>query len=408
MAPRRWRELAAIAGALALASIPLAPILIRYSTVHAREGFFRGMSEAALFAADLSALLCAPVRLTFWGWLQVGCKPESEIFPGLTLVTLCVAGAVWHWQARAGRQIVTRVPSTPVSERPWLRSIRRALLTIGALFVLIAIITTLMGGWQLEIGPLIATSASGAKPASIAGALLFAAVLLMPRVWATASQSSVPLFYFLAAIAAWIFTWGPSPEFLGTQVLYEAPFAWLMRLPNGNSVRVPARFWLVAALCLVVLMGVLMAAMLKRRSRLVTSAVVVAASVGLMVDGWMWIPAAPVPASAPRPDLLRGGVVLELPAGEILGDIAAVYRAVTGGWRTINGFSGYEPRSYQQLREASAAGTIAFEPLLARGTLHVLVSESASDLRRVVAEQPGSELIGQGDGLVQFRISSER
>ncbi len=155
-------------------------------------------------------------------------------------------------------------------------------------------------------------------------------------------------------------------------------------------------------------MGVLVAALLKRRSRLVTSAVVVAASVGLIVDGWAWIPAERVPASAPRPDLLRGGVVLELPAGEVLGDIAAVYRAVTGGWRTINGFSGYEPRSYQQLREASAAGTIAFEPLLASGALHVLVSESASDLRRLVAEQPGSELIGQGDGLVQFRISSER
>ena len=150
VAPRRWRELAAIAGALALASIPLAPILIRYSTVHAREGFFRGMSEAALFAADLSALLCAPVRLTFWGWLQVGCKPESEIFPGLTLVTLCVAGAVWHWRTSAARQVRTRVPSTPVSERPWLRSIRRALLTIGALFVLIAIVTTLMGGWQRD------------------------------------------------------------------------------------------------------------------------------------------------------------------------------------------------------------------------------------------------------------------
>ncbi len=77
------------------------------------------------------------------------------------------------------------------------------------------------------------TSASGAKPASIAFALLLASVLLWPRVWATARQSSVPLFYLLAAVAAWIFSWGPFPEFLGTQVLYEAPFGWLMHCRAG-------------------------------------------------------------------------------------------------------------------------------------------------------------------------------
>jgi hypothetical protein len=151
-------------------------------------------------------------------------------------------------------------------------------------------------------------------------------------------------------------------------------------------------------------MGLLVAGMLKRRSRLVTAAAVVVASCGLVADGWAWIPAREVPFTAPRPDLLRGGVVLELPAGETLRDIAAVYRAVMGGWRTVNGFSGYEPADYQQLRDASAAGRITFEPWLTRGTLHVLVSEDAADLNRLVASQPRSQRIAAFNGLVQYRI----
>ena len=95
---------------------------------------------------------------------------------------------------------------------------------------------------------------------------------------------------------------------------------------------------------------------------------------------------------------------MELPAGETLPDIAAVYRAVMGGWRTVNGFSGYEPADYQQLRDASAAGAITFEPWLTRGTLHVLVSEDAADLNRLVASQPGSQRIAAFNGLVQYRI----
>ena len=103
-------------------------------------------------------------------------------------------------------------------------------------------------------------------------------------------------------------------------------------------------------------------------------------------------------------DLMRGGVVLELPAGETIRDVAAVYRAVMGGWRTVNGYSGYEPAGYQQLREASADGTVVFEPWLTGGTLHVLVSEDATALNRLVANERGSQRIAQFGGLVQYRI----
>ena len=96
--------------------------------------------------------------------------------------------------------------------------------------------------------------------------------------------------------------------------------------------------------------------------------------------------------------------VMELPVGDQLGDIAAEFRAVTGGWRTVNGFSGYEPASYDALRKASAAGSAAMFGAVRGEDLHVLVREDASELRMIVEEQPGAEQTGNGGGLRQYRI----
>jgi len=39
---------------------------------------------------------------------------------------------------------------------------------------------------------------------------------------------------------------GPKPTFMGHQFLYEPPYAWLMRFPIFDAIRVPARFGLPA------------------------------------------------------------------------------------------------------------------------------------------------------------------
>jgi hypothetical protein len=406
VASRHWRELTIITLTLVAATVPLLPVIAGYLTVHARHGFTRGFAEAALFSADLTSVLCASPLLTFWGWLRVGCNPESEIFPGLVLVVLCAGGALWQWRARPRAVAPSLRPG--VRERSMLNVAHRLLLSAGGVFMLVAVVTTFSGAWQLEFGPLQVSAASPAKPFSVATGLLLGGALISPWLLATAQRASTPFFYLFAALTTWVLSLGTEPSFLGRQVIHEAPFAWLMRLPGGNSVRVPARFWLLTALCLAVLMGVLVAAMLKRRSRLATAATVAVASCGLVADGWAWIPSREVPVTAPRPDLLRGGVVLELPAGETMRDVAAVYRAVMGGWRTVNGYSGYEPAEYQRLREASADGTVVFEPWLTGGTLHVLVSEDATALNRLVANERGSQRIAGFGGLVQYRINRTR
>jgi hypothetical protein len=75
VARRRWSALGLIAAATVIASMALVPTLVTYLAVHDRHGFGREVQEIQSFSADVAGLLCAPGRLTFWGWLRVGCRP---------------------------------------------------------------------------------------------------------------------------------------------------------------------------------------------------------------------------------------------------------------------------------------------------------------------------------------------
>ena len=398
VAPRRWRDLGWIAAAFAAAALPLAPLLLRYSEVHARHGFTRNFGETATFGADIASLLCAPAGLTVWGALRVGCKPEGELFPGAALVALCVFGAAMAWRSRTAE---------PPVDRRWAATACRVLIAVAAVFAIIGLSAALLGPWRLELGPVRASVSSAMKPLSSSLYLLGGAVLLSAPVAAAVRRASVPLFYLAAALGSWVLSWGPEPTLLGERALYQPPFAWLMLLPGGTALRVPGRFWLIAMTCLVVLMAVLLARVLDRRRRRLHAALVTAAAIALAADGWMRIATKPEPAAAPRPDLLRGHSVAELPIGSTLEDIAAVYRAVTGGWRTVNGFSGYEPATYPALRAASKAGDPALLSLLGRGERHLLVGEHDTDLRAIVERHPGAELVGRANGLVQYRVPAD-
>src|SRR5262249_62331332 len=66
-----------------------------------------------------------------------------------------------------------------------------------------------------------------------------------------AGRQRLPLmFYSLATLLMYLLCFGPQPHFLGVPFMYEAPYGWLMNLPGYDTVRVPARFAMLAALCL--------------------------------------------------------------------------------------------------------------------------------------------------------------
>ena len=50
----------------------------------------------------------------------------------------------------------------------------------------------------------------------------------------------------------WLLSLGPAPTLMGNEVMYRGPYTLLMFLPGFNSLRVPARFWMMTTLCLAV------------------------------------------------------------------------------------------------------------------------------------------------------------
>jgi hypothetical protein len=106
---------------------------------------------------------------------------------------------------------------------------------------------------------------------------------------------------------------------------------------------------------------------------------------------------------------MQGGTVLTLPLGDNIDiDAAAQYEAVSGGWRSVNGYSGYRPRHYQLLETASDnADPVVLSPFLARGELHVVVHERSDRHVALVDGQPGARMVARGNGLRQYRIPQQ-
>lgn len=96
---RDWRRGLALAGTLAAASLPLAPLLLTYATVQQHLGLTRTAGEVVMFSPGPSALLHASALLRFWP-AGAAATTEGFLFPGLA-APLLVAAA---WTARMLRR----------------------------------------------------------------------------------------------------------------------------------------------------------------------------------------------------------------------------------------------------------------------------------------------------------------
>jgi hypothetical protein len=396
IADRQWRKLAMIAATTLGAALPLAPILLRYVRAHGYHGFSRSINEIGFYGADIAGPLCANSTLTFWGWLRVACGPgpEGELFPGVAVLMLCVIGL-----------IVSRPQIPPISDPRALRVLRRLALSASLVYLLIAVSVVAAGPFHLEIGFLRASSSSPLKPFSTATALLVIGVLLSPSFRRVARHAANATFYVGGALICWTLSWGPMPKLSDTQVFYRPPYAWLMELPGVDGLRVPARFWMVALTGLIIVMGISAARLLAGRSRRPAAAIVVVAAFALLADGWTSIRAAAAPEPPPAPERLRGETVLVLPAGDIFVDVDAAFSAVNGGWKSINGYSGFAPAYYEAIRvEAVEEDSLLFGLLRTAGDLHVIVPDDAAMFRRTLEAQPHVEFVAHGRGRLQYRL----
>jgi hypothetical protein len=319
--------------------LPLAPVLWQYWRIHRFYGFRRAIWEVELFSADVSGLLSGSPLLAGWSSFKALSRPEGDIFPGFVAVVIVALAAF------KGARAATGEPATKA---------RRGLLWLSVAPALVALSVPLFGGWSLSLGPLRLSVNHIHKPLSLAVVLLAMYAFSDPRLIAAWRRQAAFPFYAVATVILWIFAFGPSPTFFGQRVLYKAPFSWLLWLPGfDGAVRVPARFAMLAALCLAVAAALGMNRLLRPYSNRVRGLACTALAILIFLESRpLAFPLVQVPKPLAWPVSAPGDVMLELPLGHVESDSLATYGSAHHGHRVVNGFSGYEPPHYTLLRLA--------------------------------------------------------
>jgi hypothetical protein len=128
-----------------------------------------------------------------------------------------------------------------------------------------------------------------------------------------------------------------------------------MWLPGFEGLRVPARFAMLATLCIAAAASIAAVRILPRSRRFSVPAAALII-VGLLADGWLeTMPLVPLPSRFPLPPA-RDAIVLELPLDDPDVGVSAMYRAISHGRPLVNGYSGHFPPHHGLLATALRRG----------------------------------------------------
>src|SRR5206468_691144 len=157
-----------------------------------------------------------------------------------------------------------------------------------------------------------------AKPLTVALWCAILATVASVNFSRARAERSAFAFYTGAAMIMYIFCLGPEPAVLGKPFWYKPPFAWLMELPGYSNVRAPARFAMLAELCLSVAAAIAFVRIRQRLPRHFASSLAVAALAGAVADGWILdMPLLELPPRIAALESIHDGAVVELPVGDI-------------------------------------------------------------------------------------------
>ena len=332
----RWADFGRLLLAWGIAIVALVPVAYGYLKYQTAYGLRRWPDEIQAFSADIASVMSASTNLRLWGWLQVIDRPESSLFPGLAMILVIIAGIVLAWAAAARADAnMQRLRAT------------RLLLLGAALFGFIASAPLWHGPIKVDLfGIRLLSVSTPQKPFSIAVLLAVIALAMHPSIRAGWRRRSALAFYSLAAVAMWLLCLGPAPTFMGKPLIYKAPYAWLMLMPGVEGVRVPARFWILATLCLAVAAAIALGYIVERLGTLRAPVIAVVACV-IVAEAW---PAALGLLEPPawRPSQTSAASRIELPIGPGP-DLIALYRATQHRRPLVNGYSGYFAPHYGAL-----------------------------------------------------------
>jgi hypothetical protein len=371
----------------------ISPVAIRYVSVHKALGLKRLFSEVVILSADVTSLVTGPALSLLWGWTSSLNESERQLFPGATITLLVLGG----------------MAAAMVRNRGGLgqNKMSAALAVTAVVPGLIAASAVSFGPWR--IGPVSVGTAF--KPFSVAVLLVIAAVLASSWLRGAFRRRSLFAFYVVAAATLFLFSFGPKPAFLHHQVLYQAPYAWLMRLELfDENVRVPARFAMLAILCLSTAAALAYVRLAPQRSSWRLGA---ALAVAILADSWitrlpLLEPPQPWPSSVSAATF---NSFVELPLGETMHDAAAMYRVMLTGRPTANGYSGYFPLHYEALRLGlEERDETSLNVLASRGPLLVVVERAwpySAERLQWLRSNPAARTVAENSGYVWFIVEGQ-
>jgi hypothetical protein len=281
-----------------------------------------------------------------WGWVRAFVRSEGELFPGVTILVLLLAG-VFMPRAEA-------VAAPATTSGGYMRMFRRVLAVVAVAAAIAALVAALAGPLHLRLHRRRVLSIETPMKPLVVSLMAAVALILTGDSFRGAFAKRTALgFYGLTAFVTWLLCLGPVPTLMGRPFMPQGPYALLMLLPGFSSLRVPARFWMMTTLCLAVIGGILFDRLARfggnrRIATLVTALAVLA-------DGWVLhfpIAKAPEMWNVETCDAATGTGLIELPFGDHYLDIAAMYRGMRHGRPVANGYSGYFPPHYAALQYA--------------------------------------------------------
>ena len=378
---RTRRDWILVPATLIVATLPLVPLLVGYAQIQSRYGMSRALGEVTGFSADLTAVWASAPDVVAALWTSNPAS-EGELYPGLTIFLIALAGAVIAWRThRSGR---------------W-SGVRRALGLAAFLVAGIALILAILGAWTTNLpGGDVALSRPG-KVFRTTVLLLIGLVCWDRRVIGLWQRRSAQFFYVASAGVMLLFALGPVARIAGSPFLYQTPYSWLMELPGGDALRVPARFGVLFAMCLGQAAAIGFSRFTLAGATKLVAAVLTAA---IYIEGW--VPRFPVMAVSPSFDLeqMRPELpLLELPVAEGFADSEAMLRATRHHHPLFHGTSGYSPPHYEvMLSRLQLLDPLMIEALQAYGPFLVYVNRAGDPKQRardLFDQFPGAAVVGR-------------
>jgi hypothetical protein len=352
-----------------IAGLAIAPVMLTYRQIHGQYRFVRTATEIESGGADLTEFFrpsSVPVLFHIDRWERGEHEVSLPVLGILAMSFGLIIGAIQFGLVR----------------RPWrqqraLATLQYLLFAIALICAVIAISTRTVGNWHFDA---IGVHVSGiAKMLAVTWPALLLAIALSPAAERAWRERSVTAFYLGTTIIVIILAMGPDPKAWGEKFWNDGPYTWLMAIvPGMDGVRVPARFTILAVLCLAIFTALLLARLRfasasSYRERLVFGGVVVAS----LLETWPpAIPMATLPARPPA--VTQDATVIELPFG-ILQETPALYRAMFHRRPLVDGYSGYFPPSHYAMLKCLARKSPECIPTLQRfvGPVEILIERQA-------------------------------